>query len=126
MHADERLRALLAATGCTVCGGPLETSRIRILAERDDLAFAELPCRSCGSATLAMITGARSAEPRIDVSGPGELTAADEARSAGRPPVDEHDVRAMHELLRAHRGDLRSLLVRGVSDEADGTSSVEP
>jgi hypothetical protein len=126
MHADERLRALLAATGCTVCGGTLEADRIRILAERDDLAFAELPCARCGSATLAMVTGASSAEPSVDVSGPGELTAAEEARFAGRPPVDERDVSAIRELLRDHRGDLRSLLAGSASDDAGGAAGVGP
>lgn len=110
MHAHEHLRALLAATGCTACGGPLEAARIRVLAERDDLAFVELPCASCGSTALAMVTGAPSGEPFLEVSGTGELSAGDRARFAAAPPIDEEDVRAMRRLLRSHRGDLRSLL----------------
>jgi hypothetical protein len=113
MHAHERLRALLAATGCTACGGPLEAGRIRVLAERDDLAFVELPCASCGSTALAIVTGAPSGEPLVDVSGTGELSSADEARLAAAPPIDEEDVLAMRRLLHSHRGDLRSLLGSG-------------
>ena len=112
MHAHERLRALLAANGCTACGGPLEVGRIRVLAEREDLAFVELPCASCGSTALAMVTGLPSGEPFVDASGNGEIPAGDEARSAA-PPIDEEDVLAMRRLLRSHRGDLRSLLGSG-------------
>ncbi len=112
MHAHERLRAILAATGCTACGGPLEIGRIRVLAERDDLAFVELPCARCGSAALAMVTTSGSGVPRADIAGPGELTAADEARIAGSLPLEMADVLAMRELLDAHRGDIRSLLER--------------
>jgi hypothetical protein len=112
MHAHERLRALLAATGCTACGGPLEADRIRVLAERDDLAFVELPCTSCGSAALAVVTGAGSVEPHVDLSA-GDVSTGDADGSSSAPPIDEDDVLAMRELLRSHRGDLRSLLGGG-------------
>ena len=124
MHAHERLRALLAATGCTACGGPLDVGRIRTLAERDDLAFVELPCASCGSTALAVVTAADSAEPHVDVSGSGELTAAEEARFSLAPPIAEGDVLAMRKLLGSHRGDLRSLLgPDGVGDAPDRRGS---
>jgi hypothetical protein len=117
MHAHERLRALLAATGCTACGGPLEADRIRVLAERDDLAFVELPCASCGSAALAVVTGAGTGEPRVDLAAGDDLAGDDLAGDAdgtsSAPPIDEDDVLAMRELLRSHRGDLRSLLGGG-------------
>ena len=118
MHAHERLRALLAATGCTACGGPLEADRIRVLAERDDLAFVELPCASCGSAALAVVTGAGSGSPHVDLSGSGELAVGAEDGFSPAPPIDEDDVLAMRELLRSHRGDLRSLLGGGAVGDA--------
>lgn len=120
MHAHERLRALLAATGCTACGGPLEADRIRVLAERDDLAFVELPCASCGSAALAVVTGAGSGEPQVDLSERDEPPAGEEHDHSGAPPIDEDDVLAMRELLRSHRGDLRSLLGGGGAGDAPG------
>jgi hypothetical protein len=111
MHAHERLRALLAATGCTACGGRLDPARVRVLAERDDLAFAELACERCGSTTLAMITGHGSGEPLVDLAEPSAIPRA--RGDIGRRPFDEDDVRAMRELLAAHRGDIRSLLALG-------------
>ncbi len=113
MHAHERLRALLAATGCTACGGPLEADRIRVLAERDDLAFVELPCAGCGSTALAMVTRTGSDAPVADLQGEAEPFLPAETLPDGAPPIDEGDVRAMRELLRGHRGDLRSLLGMG-------------
>lgn len=91
-----------------------------MLAERDDLAFVELPCATCGSAALAMVTGSGSGTPRVDVTGPGELTAADEARIGGSPPLEMADVVAMRRLLEAHRGDLRSLLEPGPGSASTG------
>jgi hypothetical protein len=116
MHPHERLRDLLAATGCTACGGPLEAARIRVLAERDDLAFVELPCARCGSTVLAMVTRTGSDEPVTDLPGESGPPFA-EARPSAGPPIDEDDVRAMRELLRGHRGDLRSLLGMGPADD---------
>ncbi len=109
MESFDRLRALLAATDCTVCGRPIDAARIRILAERDDCTFVELPCRHCGVVALAMVTiGGEAPRRRY-----GEFTAADEARFAGRPPISADDVLAAHELLAAWQGDLRGLLGDG-------------
>ncbi len=123
MHPHERLRALLAGTGCTACGGPLEAGRIRVLAERDDLAFVELPCLACGSTALGIVTAPRSAEPRVDVARADDLTAADEGRFVGAPPIARSDVEAMRRLLQAHRGGLRSLLGPRPDGPGDGAAS---
>jgi hypothetical protein len=110
MDRHDRLRALLRGTSCTVCGDPLDANRIRLLAERDDLAFVELPCPSCGSTTLGMVTLRPSGEAFLDVSHYGEFGPEDETRLAGGAPLDGDDVLEMHAFLEAYRGDLRSLL----------------
>lgn len=120
MEPLDRLRALLAATSCTVCGRPIDPARIRILAQRDDLTFVELPCRACGVVALGMVTfvDEPSPSPRRRLRY-GEFTAADEARFADRPPISADDVLAVHELLSSWRGDLRSLLGDDSSRTAD-------
>lgn len=109
MESFDRLRALLAATDCPVCGRPIDPARIRILAQRDDLTFVELPCLACGVVALGMVTVAPEPIPRRY----GEFTAADEARFAGRPPISADDLLAAHELLASWQGDLRGLLGDG-------------
>ncbi|MER3417846.1 MAG: hypothetical protein C4343_01745 [Chloroflexota bacterium] len=109
MESFDRLRALLAATDCVVCGRPIDPARIRILAERDDATFVEFACLGCGVVALAMVTIAGEPVSRRY----GEFTAADEARFADRPPISSDDVLAAHELLAEWRGDLLGLIGAG-------------
>ncbi|HYM83953.1 MAG TPA: hypothetical protein VEY67_07375 [Candidatus Dormibacteraeota bacterium] len=120
MHSHERLRALIAASGCTACGSVLDAGRIRVLAEREDLAFVETPCAGCGSTALAIVTGHGSDEPVIDTATTGELTPTDAARFSGAPPIDDADVRAIADLLSRHRGGLRDLVGLGPDRGAQG------
>jgi hypothetical protein len=112
MDRHDRLRALLAGTGCTVCGGRLAVDRIRVLAERDALAFVELPCPDCGAATLGMVTERADGSASLDVAAP-------EPRPAGTAPIDLDDVMAMRRFLAAYRGDLRSIVGGGTADDHD-------
>jgi hypothetical protein len=80
---------------CTVCDERVPVSRIRLLARRDDLAFLEIDCGACLSATLGFILDGRADEP-----GP----------VPGREPISGDDVLDMHELLASWRGDLAGLL----------------
>jgi hypothetical protein len=120
MHPHERLRALIAGRGCTACGGSLAIDRVRVLAERDDLAFVEWDCAACGSSALAMVTGADGARHSVEDDGDGVHAGhAPHERRPGlphAPPIDESDVLAMRELLRAHRGGLRDLLAPAPRD----------
>lgn len=84
--------------------------RIRILAQRDDLYFVELPCAGCEAATLGMVSVTDGEPGSLDVAPYGELDAYDEARLAGRPTVTERDVADMREFLAGYRGDLVRLL----------------
>lgn len=120
MDPRDRLRSLIAGVGCTICGHPLAPDRVRILAQREDLCFVELPCPGCGAATLGMVTVPDDAPGSLDVAPCGDLDAYDEARLAGGPPVTAEDVDAMREYLAGYRGDIRRLLsVAGSDDGAD-------
>jgi hypothetical protein len=86
----------LDGAGCVVCRRSVPADRIRLLAERDDLVFAELDCPACGSTGLAMIVF-RDGRP-------------DEREIDGAPPVDASDVLAMRSFLAEYQGDLRTLV----------------
>jgi len=112
MDPSNRLRPLLDGVGCTVCGVLVPPDRIRILAHRDDLAFVELACPGCSSATLGLLLAGPEpdGEPYLDVAPYGELTAADEARRALAGPISSRDVHAMRDFLAGWNGDIRDLV----------------
>ena len=82
---------------CAACGQTVPASRIRLLATREDLAFAELSCGWCGSQSLAIV-----------VSGSAAATGNETQPTA--PPIGPDDVLDMHQLLAGHRGGLRELV----------------
>jgi hypothetical protein len=124
-HCD-RLRSRLAGVGCTACGSLIAADRIRVLAERDELAFVEIRCPACRSATLGIVTGG-GGDPedagarRLDVAPYGEFGPLDEARLTGGRRLGADDVLAMHTYLAGFTGDLRRLLGDPGRDQA-GTS----
>ena len=81
---------------CAACGRRVPGERIRVLAQRDDLTFAELPCGSCGSTGLAIFMGATA------TGAPPE--------ALDRPTVTSDDVLDMHRFLATWKGDVRGLL----------------
>jgi hypothetical protein len=86
----------LDGADCAVCRRPVPADRIRLLAERDDLVFAELDCPSCGSVGLSIIV-LRDGAPRA-------------LEDATASPIDEADVLAVRAFLEDYQGDLRALL----------------
>jgi hypothetical protein len=112
MDPRDRLRPLLDGVGCTVCGVLVPADRIRILAHRDDLAFVELSCPACASATLGLLlpAGDPDGEVILDVAPFGELSPNDDARRAADGPITPADVRAAREFLDGWRGDLVGLI----------------
>jgi len=112
MDPRDRLRPLLDGVGCTVCGVLVPVERIRVLAQRDDMAFVELACPACASATLGLLlaTEAPDGNAILDVAPFGELSPTDEARRAAAGPVTASDVRAAREFLAEWQGDLVGLL----------------
>ena len=97
MEPRERPSDTMDRAECAACGERVPGEQIRVLARRDDLTFAELPCATCGSTGLAIFMG-----------GPGGAAAA-----ASRQPVTADDVLDMHRFLTAWHGDLHGLLRPG-------------
>ena len=115
MHRHEFLRARLQMTGCTVCGAVVDPERVRILAERDDMAFLELPCDGCGSVALGIVTVLPGGDAELDPPWSDESGVVGGASSRGAssrvaPPVGVAEVREMARFLAGYQGDLRSLL----------------
>ena len=105
MEPRERPSDTMDRAECAACGRRVPGERIRVLARRDDLTFAELPCGGCGSTGLAIFMGAATT---------GALTEA-----ADRPTVTSDDVLDMHRFLAAWQGDVRGLL-DGSGDRSEG------
>jgi hypothetical protein len=103
MEPRDRPSDTMDRAECAACGLRVPGERIRVLARREDLTFAELPCASCGSTGLAIFVGGSAGS-----SGPGGDPA-----SGNRPVVSADDVLDMHAFLAAWRGDLRGLLAGG-------------
>ena len=97
---------LVDGAECAACGRPVPAHDVRILAHRDDVAFAEVPCEACGSRSLAIFVASASA-----LTGDAPSDAAQ-----SQPPIGPDDVLDMHEFLAAWRGDLRSLFGPGDGD----------
>jgi hypothetical protein len=93
MDPLDHLRALPDGIGCTVCEEPIPLDRIRVLASREDVTFAQIDCPACRSTTLGFLAG----------TGP-----ADASRRNG-PPISTDDVLDMHEFLARWHGDLETL-----------------
>ena len=91
---------------CTVCDEAVPGTMVRLLARRDDLAFLQIDCPSCSSATLGFVLGGRAEEPSPP---PGER------------PISADDVLDMHELLSTWRGGLTGLLARDDPGPADSS-----
>lgn len=112
MHPGDRLGPLPDGATCTACGAGVPARRIRILAHRDDLAFVELACPSCGSSALGLLLAADEPgdPPVLDV-------ASDAVPARAAPtmptPIGVSDVTAMRDYLAAWDGDLRGLLAGG-------------
>jgi hypothetical protein len=109
MHPGDRLGPLPDGATCTACGAGVPARRIRILAHRDDLAFVELACPSCGSSALGLLLAADE---------PGDPPVLDVASDAAAAPtmstaIGAADVTAMRDYLAAWDGDLRGLLAGG-------------
>jgi hypothetical protein len=116
MDHQDGLQARLTGAGCTACGAPVPQDRIAVLADRGDLAFLEIRCEACGSATLGLVLSGPPAEGNlavVDTPWNPELGPADEARLGGVPPITLTDVVRMQRFLAAWTGDLRSLVDDG-------------
>jgi hypothetical protein len=107
MDPRDRGRPLEDGAACTACGATVPAGRIRVLAQRDDVAFVELECPACDSTTLALLIdpigtdGSSTLDVDQDASG-GHMTMA---RRVGRP-ISEADVEALRRDLANWDGDL--------------------
>lgn len=102
MEPRDRPFDVVDGAECAACGMAVPADDVRILAQRDDLAFAELPCPHCGSVSLAILVGPPG--DQLPSETPGSARATD--------PIGPDDVLDMHLLLAGWDGDLRSLVGR--------------
>ena len=119
MEGADWLRTQLTSFGCGSCGRPYRSRGIRILAQRDDLYFVDLTCRSCGAGAVAIVTiEVEGQEAQLDAP---ELERV-EAAAVGAPPIAPDDVLDMHEFLRDFDGDFHALFM-GTGREPDADAA---
>ena len=93
---------VLLGAGCARCGQPYGAQGVRVLAQREDIAFVQLVCFACQIQTLALVTG-------VPASGD---EAGFPAASSDGPRITEADVLEMRSFLAGYKGDMRTLLGR--------------
>jgi hypothetical protein len=121
MDSQDRPQDRSTDIECAACGQIVAWEAVRVLAERDDLAFVEVPCASCGSRSLAMLVAAAFDADRD----PGDRR-DDDVDVLGRSepsPVDQEDVVAVRRFLAGYDGDLRTLVG---ARRSDGRESAGP
>jgi hypothetical protein len=97
------LRLVLLGTGCARCGQPFGDEGVRVLAQRDEIAFVQFVCSTCQTQTLALVTGLEALANQ-DEDAP--------VRAGEAAPISEQEVRDMRSFLADYHGDLRTLLDR--------------
>lgn len=115
MEGQEWLRSQLTTFSCASCGQSYVRSRIRVLAQRDDLWFVSLRCVKCGSSALGLVT-VKDGDDEAETETPifqSDLTDTDRARLAESPPVDADDLIETHRFLGRFDGDFRRLFGGG-------------
>jgi hypothetical protein len=105
----------LMGTGCARCGQPYGAQGIRVLAQREEIAFVQLVCEACQIQTLALVTGLPAGRQDDEQL---EATAGSPAPGEGLA-ITEADVVDMRAFLADYRGDIRGLLERGPRRSAD-------
>jgi len=105
MGPRDHPRPLPDGATCTACGATVPTGRIRILARRDDVAFVELACPSCGSEALGLLLASSpDGKPVLDVDADGPTAAP--TGVGVLHPISDADVDAVRSHLAAWDGDL--------------------
>jgi hypothetical protein len=102
--------SLAGGVDCAACGQVVPTDRVRVLAERDDIAFVEIDCAACRSESLGIVITANATdEPsatgttEVPAAGYGEFGPRDAARFRDARPIGSADLERVHDLL-ARRG----------------------
>lgn len=117
MDPRDQLRRRLSGVTCATCGRALQAESIRVLAQREELAFVEVRCTGCETTTLGLVTGSAGARTApgetpvvFDVAGYGEFTADDSGRLERAKLIDADDVLDMHTFLDGYRGGIDGLI----------------
>jgi hypothetical protein len=114
MDGSDWLKTQLTSFGCAACGQPYESTRIRLLAQRDGLYFVDLGCSHCGTQAVAIVTisSEDGDEPRIEAGEHAAVVASQVLTAPVPDPVSADDVLAIHQLLDGFRGGVEALLGR--------------
>jgi hypothetical protein len=113
MEGQEWLRSQLTEFSCATCGQTYVRSRIRVLAQRDDLWFVSLRCAKCGSSALGLVTVKDADDEAETATFVSDLTDTDRARLGDGEPVDSDDLIEAHRFLGRFDGDFRRLFGGG-------------
>ena len=120
----------LLGSGCARCGRPYPAQGIKVLAQRDEIAFVQLICFGCQVQTLALVTGVEALTETAGEDGEGGTAAAPAAGGNGTArhaaAVTEDDVLEMHTFLSAYEGDIRHLLDGGARGGGSGRGGEGP
>jgi len=108
----------LLGAGCTRCGRPYAAQGIRVLAQREEIAFVQLVCFACQTQTMALVTGAPATDDDASELGEGVLgdhpagdhDGVDGAFRRRGAPISEAEVLEMRAYLAEYEGDVRGLL----------------
>ena len=111
MGPRDRPSPLPDGASCTACGAPVPTGRIRLLAQRDGLAFIRLVCDDCGSASIGLLLDDPGGDPVLDVAADVPLVGPAQA-GRGSEPITVADVEAVRRDLAGWDGDLVGWLDR--------------
>ena len=122
MDPRDDLDSLGGGVDCAACGHVVPSDRIRVLAQRDDIAFVEIHCPGCRSESLGIVIAADDDEIGRAV-GPGrpygEFGPDDAERFREALPIGSADVDLVRDLL--GRGGLAAL-VDGFEPPSAGSS----
>lgn len=99
------IEALAGDLHCPLCGSTYDPAETQLVREHGGSLTLAVQCHRCSTGSLI-----RCSFPSRSLPSSTELTPVERAFFAYLSPLNDADVRRIHQLLREHRGDLRDLI----------------